>query len=77
MRRKKYSRPAVESETVFEQTSLACTSTMFPYMDACDWGTNLQMTAVCETVPWKGGNFGGDIPCSVVPLSTECITALS
>ncbi len=78
--KKRYIKPAVESEEAMQQTSLACTSTWSPLTEeVCDPGTNLVRPANCETLPWKGGNFiPGDIPgCSVLPYSDECIIGLS
>ena len=78
--KKNYVKPQVESEEAMEQTSLACTSTMFPlqYDAACDWGTNLEVIAVCDRVPWKGGNLVDFWGCSAFPFDErDCVVALS
>ena len=71
MRRKKYSRPVVESETVFEQTSLACTTTK--------WWQEDRVTIVyfCEEDVTKGANFDDLLPCGAVVLRTVCVVVLS
>ena len=57
MKLKKYAKPAVESEEVFEQTSLACTITELPpyNIDVCEgWEDVIKpfnwTSRVCQTV---------------------------
>ena len=80
--RKRYVKPAVESEEATEQTSLACNITIIPPGDgqACSWGENLHSQIDCEIIPFKGGNFSSGLPeCPAIPLveQEECYVALS
>ena len=86
MGRKKYSRPAVESETVFEQTSLACTTTeALPEFAVTVESLVLKPVVLatfvvvweCEQDVSKGGNF--DRTCGEVALSLldTCVVPLS
>ena len=84
MRRKKYSRPMVESETAFEQTSLACTTTE-PLPNFTGNAEVLSVKPIdlvtflsvweCEQDVSKGGNF--DEGCNVGAYSRMCIVPLS
>ncbi len=85
MGRKKYSPPAVESETAFEHTSLACNATeempggaplervclAFSAVDGVTFGS------WCETDVSKYGNFTASEVCETVALSIACVVVLS
>jgi hypothetical protein len=75
--RKMYVRPAVESEEILEQTSLACTLAMwpdFPGKPSC--GPTLELD--CALPLFKGGAFDSDQYCSTLPLiSFDCVVQFS
>ncbi len=80
MRRKKYSRPVVESEIVFEKTSLACTATE-PWPELVH---KVEMNPVpilfaysCLEDVSKGGNLDDGCGTAALDLPDSCVVVFS
>ena len=70
--RKTYVKPAVESEVMMEQTSLACNVIMYPETCADPLGDNEE----CIAPLFKGYNW--DSTCTVpFPVSSGCVAPYS
>jgi hypothetical protein len=76
--RKAYVRPAIDSEEMLEQTSLACNAVMIPEPSPIlpNCGPGLEMP--CNLALVKGGNWDPNMGCTSQPLEgTACAVQYS
>ncbi len=79
--KRRYVKPAVESEEAVEQTSLQCNMSIFPMETDCDWAPSAWAGSPgCTEVVSKGGVFAvpGVGACDVdINIDWDCVVALS
>ncbi len=77
--KRKYVKPAVESEEALEQTSLQCNISYFPMEEICEWGGNFCPGAQCTYDVSKGGVFFRDVDGCQYDINAgwACVVALS
>ena len=75
--RKTYVRPAVESEVMVEQTSLACNLIMWPDESGTSPVCGPSFHSDCFAIVSKDGSFGPGGACQSVPMYSPCAVQYS
>lgn len=76
--KRRYTKPALESEEALEQTSLQCNVSYFPMEAICEWGENAWLGGECRYDVAKGGAFFVQGGCGQdINAEWDCLAVLS